>query len=312
MQSISQGEIKYLKNCDINKVLWDECIDKSLRPIVYAYSWYLDCMTENWDGLVLGDYEAVMPLPWKSKFGFKYIYRAPMIQRLGVFSTIQIKDIDVLFFNSIPFHFIKVAYFLFDDLKLLSSSINAIPFQNFVIHLVQPYDKIFANYSDSLKTNINFCKKKQGRIVKVNVEGIEKVLELYRSAYGKFYSDFNTKIYERIKLLMKTSFDRGLGCIYSVVLPDEEIGAMYFVINDGRRVYYLIGAPSELGKKNKCIPFLINEIIKEYAGKNLLFDFEGSQIPSVAKFYQKFSPVIEYYYFIGYLRLLNFRFKVKK
>ncbi|MDZ7847134.1 MAG: hypothetical protein U5L96_10385 [Owenweeksia sp.] len=43
-------------------------------------------MCENWDALVLNDYDAVWPLPVRTKWGFKYFYRPFAVQQLGVFS----------------------------------------------------------------------------------------------------------------------------------------------------------------------------------------------------------------------------------
>jgi hypothetical protein len=54
--------IKYLKHKEINKEKWDKCISSSHNKIIYALSWYLDVVSPNWDGLIKGDYEAVMPI----------------------------------------------------------------------------------------------------------------------------------------------------------------------------------------------------------------------------------------------------------
>ena len=59
------SNIHYLTNREIDKIKWDECIDKADNGLVYAYSFYLDHMAKQWDALVWNDYEAVMPLTWK-------------------------------------------------------------------------------------------------------------------------------------------------------------------------------------------------------------------------------------------------------
>ncbi|VAW26447.1 hypothetical protein MNBD_BACTEROID04-1052, partial [hydrothermal vent metagenome] len=58
--------IYYYKRNQIDIVKYDTCITKSINTRVYANSWYLDIVADNWDVLVLNDYEAVMPLPWRS------------------------------------------------------------------------------------------------------------------------------------------------------------------------------------------------------------------------------------------------------
>lgn len=59
------------KDLDIDK--YDACIAASVQFRIYAFSWYLDAVSENWEVLILNDYEAVMPLPWKQKYFLKYI-----------------------------------------------------------------------------------------------------------------------------------------------------------------------------------------------------------------------------------------------
>jgi hypothetical protein len=42
---------------------------------------------------------------------------------------------------------------------------------------------------------------------------------------------------------------------------------------------------------------IINWVIQKYEGENVLLDFEGSSIPSVASFYKKFGAT-EFPYFV--------------
>ena len=85
-------EISYLTYQQINKKKWDACIDTASNGLIYAYSFYLDAMARNWDGLVLStgphlenDYEAVMPLTWNKKYGISYLYQPPFTACLGIF-----------------------------------------------------------------------------------------------------------------------------------------------------------------------------------------------------------------------------------
>ncbi|MGZ8544622.1 MAG: hypothetical protein ACXWV0_04965, partial [Flavisolibacter sp.] len=79
--------IQYLEQSAINRTLWDQCIDKAGNGLVYAYSWYLDRMADHWDALVLNDYEMVMPLPCRRKYGFYYLYQPFLTAQLGLFGN---------------------------------------------------------------------------------------------------------------------------------------------------------------------------------------------------------------------------------
>ena len=53
--------ITYVKRKDLDVVKYDACITNSAQGSVYAFSWYLDIVADNWGVLVLDDYKAVMP-----------------------------------------------------------------------------------------------------------------------------------------------------------------------------------------------------------------------------------------------------------
>ena len=75
----------YIKHKNIDKKKWDYCINNAENGLIYAQSFFLDTMADNWDGIVIGDYEAVMPLTWKSKWGIRYLYQPAFLQQGGIF-----------------------------------------------------------------------------------------------------------------------------------------------------------------------------------------------------------------------------------
>ncbi len=81
------NDIRYLKRQDLDLNAWDECIRLSPAGLLYARSFFLDAITDGqWDALVMGDYEAVMPLTWNKKYGFTYLYQPNFVPVLGVFA----------------------------------------------------------------------------------------------------------------------------------------------------------------------------------------------------------------------------------
>ncbi len=53
---------RYLSHKEIDFEKWENCVSNSLNGCVYGRTWYLDIVSMNWDGIVKGDYEAVMPV----------------------------------------------------------------------------------------------------------------------------------------------------------------------------------------------------------------------------------------------------------
>ena len=97
--------IKYIHREHLDEEKYNQCIDTSIQSKIYAFSWYLDIVCNNWDVLVLNDYEAVMPLPWRKKYGIKYVYPPFWVLQLGVFSKDVINENEFLtpLFNKFKF-----------------------------------------------------------------------------------------------------------------------------------------------------------------------------------------------------------------
>ena len=60
--------IHYLRRYEIDTKKWDQCIIESDNGLIYAHAFYLDHMAKQWDALVMGNYDAVMPLPFNQKW----------------------------------------------------------------------------------------------------------------------------------------------------------------------------------------------------------------------------------------------------
>jgi hypothetical protein len=79
--------IQHLTHAEIDKVKWDACIDKAGNGLIYGHSVYLNKMCNGqWDALVMGNYETVMPLTRRKKWGIYYLYQPAFTQQLGIFS----------------------------------------------------------------------------------------------------------------------------------------------------------------------------------------------------------------------------------
>ena len=93
-------------------------------------------------------------------------------------------------------------------------------------------------------------------------------------------------------LTMKNLIDnicfRNLGKLYGVYHGDDLIATAFFV-EESNRIVHLFSASTKLGKEIGAISFLFDYIIKKNEKSNLIFDFEGSMIVGVAKFFKSFG-----------------------
>src|SRR5476649_393601 len=108
--------INYIEHKNIDKKKWDACIDSSSGACIFAYSWYLDIVSENWSALVLNDYEAVFPIAAKSKYKISYIYQPFFTRYFGVFTKNKISEKLVNeFLQAIPEKYKYLEFCLHED-----------------------------------------------------------------------------------------------------------------------------------------------------------------------------------------------------
>ena len=81
-------------------------------------------------------------------------------------------------------------------------------------------------------------------------------------------------------------------------------GAFFMEINN--RIIYLKGFSSEEGKKNGAMHFLFDAFIKSQSNQNKVFDFGGSSVVSVARFYKNFGAADCLYLHVHSNRLPRF------
>ena len=135
--------MRHLRHDEIDKKKWDDCIRSSFNGIIYAYSWYLDVVCEDWESLVENDYERVFPLTGKRKYGISYLYQPFFTQQLGVFSkSILSAEVVEEFLKAIPAKYRYIETNLNTLNKIDSDGFKVEPQRNFELDLIHSYENI--------------------------------------------------------------------------------------------------------------------------------------------------------------------------
>lgn len=286
----SSYNIRYLDRSEIEIAKWDRCVDRSPNGWLYARSFYLDCLG-SWGALVAGDYEYMMPLPKKKKWGLQYAYVPPLIGQLGIIGPRQATtDLTNAFIRHIPRRFSLVDILLSEQTPTPTlPGIRTTRRINFILPLNEKYTNLHKNYSEDAKKNLRRSARHGLRPVFDELP-MTSVIRLYKAAYGEKNSHLTASDYAKIACLGENCIAKGLGFTVGIVDGQHQLQAGAFLGKDDKRIYYLLGAPTGTGRRNSAIHCLIDEVIQRYADTDLTFDFEGSDIPSVAAFYRKFSP----------------------
>lgn len=286
---MSSNNIKYLQQKEINKQAWNRCIDAAANGLIYAYSFYLDAMADHWDALVLDDYQAVMPLPWRKKFGIYYLYQPFLTAQLGLFGNKINADLLENFLQNIPSKF-KLWEFPLNQKNICQlDHFNLYQRTNYVLNLDQPYEVLFKNYRENIKRNIKKCFQ-YGCYVKRDID-VSKIIELNKlQAKGvseKQYQNFS-QLYQLLK-------KKNVAKSYGVYSKQNELLASCVFIFSHKRAYYIFVGNHPNGRTLGASHALIDAFIKDHAAKDLWLDFEGSDVRNLAFFYSSFGAKEEMY-----------------
>ncbi len=277
---------------NINDVLWNKCIANSINSLVYANTWYLDAVTENWDAYVWEtefEYTAVFPIPNKSKLGLKYVYPPFFIQQLGLFST----DDNIEEYTRLVLTQIEID-FKFTELNLNWKSNFGQVKTNIILSLDKHYIELLAGFSNNHKRNLKKAQKKPFTYnSNINVASI---ISNFRNNKGAEVLTLNSHDYQNLINLCsiadheKVLVTRGLFNENGLIT-----GAVF--MKYGKRLVFLFSGNSPEGKASGGLFNLLNLVIKEFSGSDMILDFEGSNNKGLARFYKGFGGEEENYYF---------------
>ena len=278
--------IKYIKRQDLDVDKYDKCIETSLQSRVYAFSWYLDIVADNWDVLVLDDYNVVMPIPWNKKYGLKYITQPFFCQQLGIFSIDKIsKEIENNLLKKIPKIFVKVSLNYNSDNYFGHKMVAK---KNYILELKDTYLNLFKSFSKGRKHASKVGVKNSLLIKNTSILSLIKIQEEFYN-----YTDYSK---EKLEKLSTYILENNKGCILGVYKDEVLVGGAFFLHNKSR-ITYLFSSFTTKGRELQASSFLLSSIIKKYENSNLILDFEGGNMANIGSFYKSFGAKIEQYYF---------------
>tara|TARA_B100001287_G_C22656740_1_gene518151 strand:+ start:376 stop:1341 length:966 start_codon:yes stop_codon:yes gene_type:complete len=315
------NNFKYIKNKNIDRVKWDNCISNSKNYRVYGLSWYLDVVCENWDAIVFEDYEAVFPVIYKKFLFIKTVFHPLFCQQLGLFykssfiSKIN-EDFIISFHEKILYKYFKKFYYCATSefsrmlsvhqeritkhnvkkrkINNLISSIN----NNFLIDLNKNYEDLSLKFNGNTKRNLKKSQKFQLKFIN-NIE-IDLFMKLFKTnssikkSIKKFF--FFNNNYLVVEKLIKMSIEKKRGNLVGVFDFENNLVSAAFFLNCHNRYTMLFNVTRPKFRHFHSMTFLINYFLKSNCMQNKIFDFEGSNIPGVKTFYAGFGSYNYQYY----------------
>jgi len=282
-------EISYLESIEIDKTRWDQCISDAANGLIYSYSFYLDHLAGEWDALIMNDYELVMPLPRRKKWNIEYLYQPFLTAQLGITGNGIDAGIMKLFLDAIPKKFRLWEFPLNYGNVFPLKDYGVYERKNYLLPLHKSYLEISEGYNENLRRNLR--KAEQNGCVKSSGITVDEVIDLA----GGIERPGSMRDMDHFRNLFLLLEKKNMADVYGITSSSGELLSCCVFLYSHKRAYYILVGNHPNGRISGASHALIDCFIKDHAEKDLILDFEGSDIPGLAQFYKSFGGVEEKY-----------------
>lgn len=283
--------IRRLKYNEIDFVKYSQCLENSEQRKYSATKDFLDITAPNqWEILVYGNYEAVMPVPFVRKYGVKIVHNPKLCQQLGVFSSKDDVNLNEKFLNYLENHYL-IRVYPFNDGNELCTKLRIK--KNFLIY-PDAYEKVYARYSPKRKRKLRLDEEviNHSEVKSISYDEAKPFIESNIVGLGKDsdlagFMDIYEKSY-RLKYLSFSAFYYH-GKIINAIATYSDCNMVALLGTFSDKEYVKLSGAS----------VLIDGVIKETVDTHI-FDFEGGDIPNIEEFFRGFRPELKPYGIIEY------------
>ncbi len=276
------------------------CKNETKMPIFFK-DWWLDtlCGEEKWDVACVfnKNNEIIAALPYMKK-GSNRIGMPPFTQSMGPY-IVEPEDIkytnkignQVKYMDELIEQLPKISYF---NQRFHYNINNWLPFYWHNFKQTTRYTYILPDLSDidaihaGLRENVRRNLKKAGK-EEIKVTPSEEIdsLSAILSA-NHILKKGEDKLLRRI---YKSCSQHECGRIFAATDKNNELHAMIYLVWDDNQAYYLIGGSIPKYKRSSAMTLLIWESIKFAATITKSFNFEGSMIRPIERFFRAFGAI---------------------
>ena len=269
-------EIRFVPGEAIETIKWNSCVHYATNGNIFGYRWYLDAVTRDWDALVEGDYESVLPLPWRSNWlGKKQLAQPMLVRELGIFSVHVLSIARTkAFLEAIPPEF-RSGSLHFNELIRgpAHDRVSWTEGANFQLLLADPYEKISDQYSAQAWTLLAEAEKR-GYMTVSSVK--PERLAAYFLEQGSA-NKVRTRQFHALQRLMYNALHRGWGFSMGVVDKNQSLVAADFFFNSHGKVVSALGSQAKRIGDSGALVLLYDNLIRSQAGRPAILDLNGNE-----------------------------------
>ncbi len=300
------------------------CLKEKSIPI-FSRSWWLDtvCGENGWDVCLIdngNEITASMPYFTRKKYGLTYLTMPPFTQTLGPY----IKYPEEQKYEKRLAHEKKLMTRLIEKLPPFAyfnqnfnyTITNWLPFYwkgfhqttryTYIINNLQDREQLWKNVSESTRRQVRKAEKK---VAVETTDNIDQFYEINKMTFKR--QDLSVPYtLESIQKLDQACKNNNSRKIFLASDSENKIHAALYLVWDERSAYYLIGGGDPELRNSGAASLLMWEAILFSSGVTEKFDFEGSMLESVERFFRSFGAQQKPYFRIsktnsGFLKLVN-------
>ncbi|WP_082455612.1 GNAT family N-acetyltransferase [Hymenobacter sp. AT01-02] len=294
---------RLLRYSEIDLAAWDACVHSAQQVVPYACSWWLQATAGRWDALVevdeqTGRYLSLWPLPVKWRPWGQQVYQPPFTQQLGILGAAWplLRGVATIAGHYTSFYTqlndANGIFSLQDSAPTRQPSLTWQTRQTYHLPLDQPYATVRAAYAADYRRRLRLNEAAIVPLLVTATDDAEPVLTLFQQTKGKA-AGLRSRHYRIMRRLVTSLRKQQVLQVLEVRQPEtDELLAGALFVHYRTRLVYLFAAASEAGKKVGAPVLLLDSQIRRYAGTpELILDFEGGMIPSIARFFANFGAV---------------------
>ncbi len=276
---------------------------------IFQQPWWLDAVAKGqWDEIIIKNNDHIvarMPYVKYRKMGLDFINMPPLTQTLGPW----IRESNAKYHNILSFQ-IRIFNELIDQLphfdyfnQNFSTDItNWLPFYwrgfeqttryTYRIECLQDTDKIWHNFSRNLRTEIRKAQKKL--IVRSDL-GIDDFLSINNLSFSRQGINFPYSK-EFIKNLDKVCSSNNSRIILHAQDAKEIVHSAIYLVGDSKTTYCIMAGSNPDLRTSGANALLIWEALKMLSNHTDIFDFEGTMMKNVERFFRSFGSIQRPYF----------------
>lgn len=270
----------------------------TLGHALHEQLWFISLLSNNSVKIfIYGEYDTVLFLPYRSKFAFKYAYMPVLLQKLSFFGhNSGIEPIIKKVLQTIRFGEISIINTPFVERFDLTKVRK-----NYKLDLQNSYSDLRSNFSNNHKRNI----LKTEHIEIQESQSLDALISIFNLEKSNLFGQKRIKQLENGLYKIANCFELNNKTLIINAYDSNHLIASAFFIHYNAAIYYVLGSSYKNDKKLSSLGLfrIFDYVIKSYSDTNTILDFEGSEIPGIARFFKGFGAIQEEYNFVRWNRL---------